>query len=98
MTFQNETATHGCQDTEAAPPTAEGPLDQEGLDDPIALAFALPARFLCRLKYAAVLLRPHDSTVTHCDSQLNLVVERMSAPYVEGASIDFPRHLEQQGF
>ncbi|MDJ0114153.1 iron-sulfur cluster assembly accessory protein, partial [Rhodococcus erythropolis] len=42
--------------------------------------------------------RTLDGDLTVDFNGVNLVVDRMSAPYVEGASIDFLDTIEQQGF
>ncbi|MCD2104834.1 MULTISPECIES: HesB/IscA family protein [Rhodococcus] len=98
MTVQNETATHGVKMTEAASSKAKALFDQEGRDD-LALRIAVQPGGCAGLKYQLFFDdRTLDGDLTVNFNGVNLVVDRMSAPYVEGASIDFLDTIEQQGF
>ena len=98
MTVQNETATHGVKMTEAASAKAKALFDQEGRDD-LALRIAVQPGGCAGLKYQLFFDdRTLDGDLTVDFTGVNLVVDRMSAPYVEGASIDFLDTIEQQGF
>ncbi|MFE4502306.1 HesB/IscA family protein [Rhodococcus sp. NPDC056743] len=98
MTVQNETATHGVTMTESASAKAKALFDQEGRDD-LALRIAVQPGGCAGLKYQLFFDdRTLDGDLTVNFNGVNLVVDRMSAPYVEGASIDFLDTIEQQGF
>ena len=94
MTVQQETATHGVIMTEAASAKAKALLDQEGRDD-LALRIAGCARLRYQLFFDD---RSLDGDLTVDFDGVSLAVDRMSAPYVEGASIDFVDTIEKQGF
>jgi iron-sulfur cluster assembly accessory protein len=100
MTVQNETATatHGVTLTEAAAGKAKALLDQEGRDD-LALRIAVQPGGCAGLRYQLFFDdRILDGDLVVEFAGVNLVVDRMSSPYVEGASIDFVDTIEKQGF
>lgn len=98
MTVQNETATHGVTMTEAAASKAKALLDQEGRDD-LALRIAVQPGGCAGLRYQLFFDdRNLDGDLTVDFEGVALAVDRMSAPYVEGASIDFVDTIEKQGF
>ncbi|AVP69112.1 iron-sulfur cluster assembly accessory protein [Rhodococcus hoagii] len=98
MTVQNETATHGVTMTEAASSKAKALLDQEGRDD-LALRIAVQPGGCAGLRYQLFFDdRSLDGDLVVDFGGVNLAVDRMSAPYVEGASIDFVDTIEKQGF
>ncbi|WP_433605149.1 HesB/IscA family protein [Prescottella agglutinans] len=98
MTVQNETATHGVTMTEAASSKAKALLDQEGRDD-LALRIAVQPGGCAGLRYQLFFDdRTLDGDLVVDFGGVNLAVDRMSAPYVEGASIDFVDTIEKQGF
>ena len=84
--------------TEAAATKVRVLLEQEGRDD-LRLRIAVQPGGCSGLQYQLffdersldgdVELRPHDVPV---------VVDRMSAPYLGGATVDFTDTIEQQGF
>ena len=88
MTVQEESATgtttHGVILTDAAAAKAKALLDQEGRDD-LALRIAVQPGGCAGLRYNLFF----DDALT---------VDRMSAPYVQGATIDFVDTIEKQGF
>ena len=88
----------GVKMTEAASAKAKALFDQEGRDD-LALRIAVQPGGCAGLKYQLFFDdRTLDGDLTVDFNGANLVVDRMSAPYVEGASIDFLDTIEQQGF
>ncbi|NLA00023.1 iron-sulfur cluster assembly accessory protein [Rhodococcus hoagii] len=98
MTVQNETATQGVTMTEAASSKAKALLDQEGRDD-LALRIAVQPGGCAGLRYQLFFDdRSLDGDLVVDFGGVNLAVDRMSAPYVEGASIDFVDTIEKQGF
>ncbi|MQY25632.1 HesB/IscA family protein [Nocardia aurantia] len=100
MTVQNETATaiHGVTLTEAAAGKAKALLDQEGRDD-LALRIAVQPGGCAGLRYQLFFDdRALDGDLVVGFGGVNLVVDRMSAPYVQGAAIDFVDTIEKQGF
>ncbi|WP_305091737.1 iron-sulfur cluster assembly accessory protein [Prescottella sp. R16] len=98
MTVQNETATHGVTMTETASAKAKALLDQEGRDD-LALRIAVQPGGCAGLRYQLFFDdRSLDGDLVVDFGGVSLAVDRMSAPYVEGASIDFVDTIEKQGF
>ncbi len=99
MSVQDETTTtHGVIMTEAAAAKAKALLEQEGRDD-LALRIAVQPGGCAGLRYQLFFDdRSLDGDLVKDFSGINLAVDRMSAPYVEGASIDFVDTIEKQGF
>ena len=100
MTVQDETATttHGVTLTDAAASKAKSLLDQEGRDD-LALRVAVQPGGCAGLSYNLFFDdRSLDGDLTGDFGGVTLTVDRMSAPYVEGAIIDFVDTIEKQGF
>ena len=100
MTVQDETATstHGVSLTDAAAAKAKALLDQEGRDD-LALRIAVQPGGCAGLRYNLFFDdRTLDGDLTGEFGGVTLTVDRMSAPYVQGATIDFVDTIEKQGF
>lgn len=101
MTVHDEstdTTTHGVALTDAAAAKAKALLDQEGRDD-LALRIAVQPGGCAGLRYQLFFDdRTLDGDLVVDFEGVNLVVDRMSAPYVQGASIDFVDTIEKQGF
>ena len=100
MTVQDETATttHGVTLTDAAATKAKSLLDQEGRDD-LALRIAVQPGGCAGLRYNLFFDdRALDGDLTGDFGGVTLTVDRMSAPYVQGAIIDFVDTIEKQGF
>lgn len=99
MTVQNEPSakTHGVILTEAAAAKAKSLLDQE--DGTIWRCGSRFSRGCAGLRYNLFFDdRTLDGDQTAEFGGVRLIVDRMSAPYVEGASIDFVDTIEKQGF
>jgi iron-sulfur cluster assembly accessory protein len=84
--------------TEAAAVKVRALLDQEGRDD-LRLRVAVQPGGCAGLQYQLFF----DERTLDGDIELDLhgvpvVVDRMSAPYLGGATIDFTDTIEQQGF
>ncbi len=91
-------AAHGVVLTEAAAVKAKALLDQEGRDD-LALRIAVQPGGCAGLRYNLFFDdRALDGDLTVEFGGVTLTVDRMSAPYVLGASIDFVDTIEKQGF
>jgi iron-sulfur cluster assembly accessory protein len=100
MTVQDETATstHGVLLTDAAAAKAKALLDQEGRDD-LALRIAVQPGGCAGLRYNLFFDdRSLDGDLTADFGGVKLTVDRMSAPSVQGAKIDFVDTIEKQGF
>ena len=98
MTVENETATHGVILSDAAAAKAKALLDQEGRDD-LALRIAVQPGGCAGLRYQLFFDdRTLDGDLVKDFDGVRLAVDRMSAPYVDGASIDFVDTIEKQGF
>ena len=97
---QAETAeeTHGVKLTDAAASKAKALLEQEGRDD-LRLRVAVQPGGCSGLQYQLFFdERSLDGDVELQLHGVPLVVDRMSAPYLGGATIDFTDTIEQQGF
>ena len=102
MTVQEESATgiatHGVTLSDAAATKAKTLLDQEGRDD-LALRIAVQPGGCAGLRYNLFFDdRSLDGDLTSEFGGVTLTVDRMSAPYVQGATIDFVDTIEKQGF
>ena len=84
--------------TDAAAGKAKALLDQEGRDD-LALRIAVQPGGCAGLRYQLFFDdRTLDGDLVADFGGVKLAVDRMSAPYVQGASIDFVDTIEKQGF
>ncbi|OQO89309.1 HesB/IscA family protein [Saccharomonospora piscinae] len=91
-------ATHGVILTDAAASKAKALLDQEGRDD-MHLRIAVQPGGCAGLRYQLFFdERTLDGDLFRDFGGLQVAVDRMSAPYVEGAQIDFVDSIEKQGF
>jgi iron-sulfur cluster assembly accessory protein len=102
MTVQDESATstaaHGVVLSEAAAAKAKSLLEQEGRDD-LALRIAVQPGGCAGLRYNLFFDdRVLDGDLSVEFGGVQLTVDRMSAPYVQGATIDFVDTIEKQGF
>ena len=97
MTVQEET-TQGVVLTEGAASKVKNLLEQEGRDD-LALRVAVQPGGCSGLRYQLFFdERSLDGDVVQAFSGVNVVVDRMSSPYLLGATIDFVDTIERQGF
>ena len=100
MTEQLETErrTDGINLSPVAASKVKHLLDQEGRDD-LALRIAVQPGGCAGLRYNLYFDdRTLDGDLTKDFGGITLTVDRMSAPYVEGATIDFVDTIEKQGF
>ncbi|WP_116950489.1 HesB/IscA family protein [Jiangella endophytica] len=97
MTVQEQVAD-GVVLTDGAASKVKALLDQEGRDD-LALRIAVQPGGCSGLRYQLFFdERSLDGDVVKDFSGVNVVVDRMSAPYLGGATIDFVDSIEKQGF
>ncbi|MEU4802534.1 iron-sulfur cluster assembly accessory protein [Actinosynnema sp. NPDC023587] len=90
--------THGVTLTDPAAVKAKALLDQEGRDD-MHLRIAVQPGGCAGLRYQLFFdERTLDGDALRDFGGLKVAVDRMSAPYVEGAVIDFVDTIEKQGF
>ena len=93
-----EATAHGVVLTDAAAAKAKALLDQEGRDD-LALRIAVQPGGCAGLRYNLFFDdRSLDGDLNAEFGGVTLTVDRMSAPYVQGATIDFVDTIEKQGF
>jgi iron-sulfur cluster assembly accessory protein len=108
MTVENPTAPtteaptaageHGVELSQAASSKAKALLDQEGRDD-MHLRIAVQPGGCAGLKYQLFFDdRSLDGDLFRDFNGLKVAVDRMSAPYVQGATIDFVDTIDKQGF
>ena len=94
----DQIATDGITLTEVAASKVKQLLEAEGVDD-LALRISVAPGGCSGLRYQLSLDdRDLDGDVTHDFFGVNVVTDRMSAPYLMGATIDFVDTIEQQGF
>jgi iron-sulfur cluster assembly accessory protein len=99
MTAETTAAvTDGIVLTEAAADKVRTLLAAEGRDD-LALRVAVQPGGCSGLRYQLFFdERSLDGDVTKDFDGVGVVVDRMSAPYLTGATIDFVDSIEKQGF
>ena len=92
------TAAHGVELTDSAAGKAKALLDQEGRND-MSLRIAVQPGGCAGLKYQLFFDdRSLDGDLNVDFNGLTVSVDRMSAPYLQGAVIDFVDTIEKQGF
>ncbi|MEJ4113349.1 iron-sulfur cluster insertion protein ErpA [Corynebacterium kroppenstedtii] len=90
--------TTGVNVTDAAAAKAKSLLSQEQNDE-LALRIAVQPGGCAGLRYQLFFDdRTLDGDLVDDFDGVKLVVDRMSAPYLAGATIDFADTIEQQGF
>jgi iron-sulfur cluster assembly accessory protein len=93
-----EPTTTGVELTDGAAAKVASLLAQEGRDD-LALRIAVQPGGCSGLRYQLFFdERSLDGDQVADFGGVNLVVDRMSAPYLMGATIDFVDTIEKQGF
>ena len=98
MTVSNEARTHGVVLTDVASAKVKSLLAQEGRDD-LRLRIGVQPGGCSGLIYQLFFdERTLDGDATVDFGGVELVVDRMSAPYLDGATIDFADTIEKQGF
>ncbi len=98
MTVQDQTTTRGIILTDAAAVKVSSLLEQEGRDD-LRLRIAVQPGGCSGLRYQLYFdERQIDGDVVSDFSGVQVVTDRMSVPYLGGATIDFMDTIEKQGF
>jgi iron-sulfur cluster assembly accessory protein len=100
MTVQDASATttDAVVLTDAAAAKAKALLDQEGRDD-LVLRIQVEPGGCAGLRYSLYFDdRSLDGDVSAEFGGVTLKIDRMSAPYLQGATIDFVDTIEKQGF
>ena len=100
MTVQDQTTEQasGVLLTDAAASKVKSLLEQEGRDD-LRLRIAVQPGGCSGLVYQLYFdERTLDGDLVRDFDGVEVVVDRMSAPYLSGASIDFADTIEKQGF
>jgi len=98
MTVQQETTQQGLILTEGAAAKVSGLLVQEGRDD-LKLRIAVQPGGCSGLRYQLYFDdRAIDGDIVAQFGGVEVVTDKMSAPYLMGATIDFVDTIEKQGF
>jgi len=98
MTVQQETTQQGIILTEGAAAKVSNLLVQEGRDD-LKLRIAVQPGGCSGLRYQLYFDdREVDGDIVSDFSGVAVVTDKMSAPYLMGATIDFVDTIEKQGF
>ena len=98
MTVQHETQANSVVLTDAAAEKVKSLLEQEGRTD-LSLRVAVQPGGCSGLRYQLFFDdRSLDGDVVSDFGGVKVVVDRMSNPYLLGASIDFVDTIEKQGF
>ncbi|CAM4172500.1 iron-sulfur cluster assembly accessory protein [Nocardiopsis rhodophaea] len=98
MTVQSEATTQGIILTDEASGKVKALLEQEGRDD-LRLRVAVQPGGCSGLRYQLFFdERELDGDVVAEFGGVEVVTDRMSAPYLMGATIDFVDTIEKQGF
>ena len=97
-TNATEVETHGVTLSDTAAAKAKALLDQEGRDD-MHLRIAVQPGGCSGLRYQLFFdERTLDGDLLRDFNGLKVAVDRMSAPYLQGAVIDFVDTIEKSGF
>lgn len=97
-TQATETDTHGVILTDVASGKVKSLLEQEGRDD-LRLRIGVQPGGCSGLIYQLYFdERSLDGDLVRDFNGVEVVVDRMSAPYLSGATIDFADTIEKQGF
>src|SRR4051812_969537 len=98
MSETTETTTHGVVLTDVAAAKVKSLLEQEGRDD-LRLRVAVQPGGCSGLIYQLYFdERTLDGDALRDFGGVGVVVDRMSVPYLDGATIDFADTLEKRGF
>ncbi len=98
MSQAEEIPTHGVNLTEVAAQKVKSLIEQEGRDD-LRLRVAVQPGGCSGLMYQLYFdERLLDGDALRDFDGVEVVVDRMSVPYLDGATIDFADSIERQGF
>jgi iron-sulfur cluster assembly accessory protein len=98
MTVQDEVTQQGINVTDAAAQKVSALISQEGRDD-LKLRVAVQPGGCSGLRYQLYFdERSFDGDIVRAFGGVEVVTDKMSAPYLMGATIDFVDTIEKQGF
>jgi iron-sulfur cluster assembly accessory protein len=98
MTVQDEAVSQGIKLTDTAAAKVGSLLEQEGRDD-LRLRIAVQPGGCSGLRYQLYFdERQIDGDIEREFGSVRVVTDKMSAPYLGGATIDFVDTIEKQGF
>ena len=98
MTVQDQVTTQGIILTEAAAVKVDSLLKQEGRDD-LRLRIAVQPGGCSGLRYQLYFdERRMDGDIVSSYGGVDVVTDKMSAPYLAGATSDFVDTISKQGF
>jgi iron-sulfur cluster assembly accessory protein len=98
MTVQNDVTAQGVILTEVAAAKVSTLLSQEGRDD-LRLRIAVQPGGCSGLRYQLYFdERELDGDIVSAFGGVEVVTDKMSGPYLTGATIDFVDTIEKQGF
>jgi iron-sulfur cluster assembly accessory protein len=98
MTIQDHTTTQGITLTDAAAAKVGSLLEQEGRDD-LRLRIAVQPGGCSGLRYQLYFdEREIDGDTVSQFGSVQVVTDRMSLPYLGGATVDFVDTIAKQGF
>jgi iron-sulfur cluster assembly accessory protein len=98
MTVEQDVTTQGINLTEPAAAKVGSLLEQEGRDD-LRLRIAVQPGGCSGLRYQLYFdERQIDGDVVSEFGSVQVVTDKMSIPYLSGATIDFVDTIEKQGF
>jgi len=98
MTVQGETTRQGVILTDGAAAKVKGLIDQEGRDDLRLRVAVQPGGCAGRRYELSFDVRAMEGDQVSQFGGVEVVTDRMSAPYLTGATIDFVDTIEKQGF
>ena len=98
MTVQDETTAQGINLTATAAVKVSSLLEQEGRDD-LRLRIAVQPGGCSGLRYQLYFdERQIDGDIVSAFNGVEVVTDKMSGPYLTGATIDYVDTIEKQGF
>ena len=98
QTIDSATSTHGVQLSDAAAAKVKSLIDQEGRDD-LRLRVAVQPGGCSGLIYQLFFdERLMDDDLVRDFEGVEVVVDKMSTPYLDGAVVDFEDTIQKQGF
>ncbi len=98
MTVQDDVTAQGISLTEVAATKVSNLLTQEGRDD-LRLRIAVQPGGCSGLRYQLYFdERQMDGDIVSSFGAVEVVTDKMSGPYLSGATIDFVDTIEKQGF
>lgn len=98
QTVDSATSTHGVQLSDAAAAKVKSLIDQEGRDD-LRLRVAVQPGGCSGLIYQLFFdERLMDDDLVRDFEGVEVVVDKMSTPYLDGAMVDFEDTIQKQGF